>query len=289
MKIAKHICFYYQEDRIQYLNQLIDTASEYEDEVDIFIHTHKNKKWLSEKIHKHDNLSIEIFEYSMKEHPYFLTWKPRKLMREQIKEDVYDTYMYVEDDILVSNSNIKYWKKNFVNLYKQKINLGFIRTEIKQGKEFWTDSCGSNEYAILKENDMLNIGIVDYCAFWIYNKEVAARMLEIVKKPNNVAYCREKAAFGANLFVSMPGTLGKELKEIVFNKTNIPLEDGELPKDCQVYHLPNNYINTSYCNLAIEDIVQKGDWNTTNDGSKKQLQILKDIYYRKATENNVAV
>tara|TARA_B100001564_G_scaffold355949_1_gene369188 strand:+ start:556 stop:1365 length:810 start_codon:yes stop_codon:yes gene_type:complete len=268
MKIAKHICFHYQEDRIPYLNQLIDAASLYEDDVDVFIHTHNNKKWLSEKIHKHDNLSIEIIEHNMKEHAYFLTWKPRKLMREQIKEDNYDTYMYVEDDILVSNSNIKYWKKNFVNLYQQKINLGFIRTEIKEGKEFWTDSCGSNHHAMLKENNMLDIGIIDYCAFWIYSKELTARMLEIVKKPIKVNYCREKAAFGANLFVSMPGTFGKELTEIVFNKTIIPLEDGKLPKDCQVYHLPNNYISTSYCNLAIENIVGAAETITLNKKKK---------------------
>lgn len=266
MKIAKHICFYYKEDRIPYLNQLIDAASQYEDDVDIFIHTHNHKKWLSEKIHEHDNLNIEIIQHEMKNHPYFLTWKPRKLMREQVKEDNYDVYMYVEDDVLVSNDSITYWKKYFADFYEQQINLGFIRTETnKSGEEFWTDTNGNNHGNVKVENDILNLDIVDYCAFWIYDKELTARMLEVVSRPSNVNACREKAAFGANLYVSMPKTFEKELKEIIFNQTNIPLEDGELPKGCQVYHIPNNYIGTAYCNLAIEDIVSNAIKNTPEE------------------------
>lgn len=252
MKIAKHICFYYKEDRIRYLNQLIDAASEYDDEVDIFIHTHNHAKWLSEKIHRHDNLNIKIVKHDLKCHPFFLTWKPRILMREQIKEDNYDIYMYVEDDILVSNDSIKYWKKYFADFYEKQINLGFIRTETNSsGKEFWTDASSNNYKHMIIENNILDLGIISYSAFWIYDKELTGRMLDVIARPDKVSYCRERAAFGANLHAY------DKSAEKIFDKTCIPLENNQLPKSCQVYHLPNNYIgiNSMYCKLEIKNII----------------------------------
>jgi len=252
-KIAKHICFYYKEDRIQYLNKLIDAASEYDDKVDIFIHTHNHAKWLSEKIHRHDNLTVEIIKHDLKCHPFFLTWKPRILMRKQIEEDNYDIYMYVEDDILVSNDNIKYWKKYFEVLYKQQINLGFIRTETSEsGEEFWTDATNGNKNRIKAQNNILNSSAIDYYAFWIYDKKLTKRMLEVVSRPFGAKICREKAAWGANLHKYD----SQYAKEKIFDMTCIPLEDGKLPKGCQVYHLPNNYIKHSmFCKLKIKDII----------------------------------
>jgi hypothetical protein len=250
MKIAKHICFYYIEDRIKYLNQLIDAASKYEHEVDIFIHTHKNKKWLSEKINRYDNLNIEILEHKMKEHPFYLSWKPRILMRKQIQEDVYDTYMYVEDDILVSNDTIKYWEKYSTNLNKEKINLGFLRIEKNtQGSYCWTDTASWDLPLLKIESDMLNVGKLSYCAFWIHDKELTKKMLDTIPKTRQVSNSRERAALGANLAGYNP--VGKEGSEEIFTKTCIPLEDNKLSKSCMVYHLPNNYANHPVF-LAIE-------------------------------------
>jgi len=250
MKIAKHICFYYQEDRIIYLNQLIDAASQYEDDVDVFIHTHNNKKWLSEKINSYDNLNIEILEHKMKEHPFYLTWKPRVLMRKQVKENIYDAYMYVEDDVLVSNDTIKYWKKYSTNLNKEKINLGFLRLEKNtQGIYCWTDTA-EHDLPLLKiESNMLNVGILSYCAFWIHDKELTKKMLYTIPKSNNVSNCREKAALGANL--AGYNTVAREGSEEIFTKTCIPLEDNKIPEACKVYHLPNNYADHNVF-LAIE-------------------------------------
>tara|TARA_B100001778_G_C18594106_1_gene633746 strand:+ start:1068 stop:1895 length:828 start_codon:yes stop_codon:yes gene_type:complete len=250
MKIAKHICFYYQEDRIKYLNQLIDAASKYEDEVDIFIHTHKNKKWLSEKINKYDNLNIQILEHEMHEHPFYLTWKPRILMRKQVQENIYDTYMYVEDDILVSNDTIKYWEKYSTSLNKEKINLGFLRLEKNtHGIYCWTDTAANDLHLLKIESNMLNVGKLSYCAFWIHDKELTKKMLDTIPKTTTVANSRERAALGANLAGYNP--VGREGSEEIFTKTCIPLEYNKIPEGCKVYHLPNNYANHPVF-LAIE-------------------------------------
>ena len=39
MKITKHISFYYLENRIAYINNIIDETNKYEYTTDIFIHT----------------------------------------------------------------------------------------------------------------------------------------------------------------------------------------------------------------------------------------------------------
>ena len=41
----------------------------------------------------------------------------------------YDSFMYVEDDILVPKQTIEYWMKYSAQMVQNEYNLGFVRIE----------------------------------------------------------------------------------------------------------------------------------------------------------------
>jgi hypothetical protein len=105
MKISKHICFYYLENRIEYVNKIIQETNNYKYSTDIFIHT--NKDFSLDILCKYENGSINIVCHDLTNiHPFYLTWKFRDLLKSQ--KDDYDIFMYVEDDMLVPNKALEY-------------------------------------------------------------------------------------------------------------------------------------------------------------------------------------
>lgn len=73
MKITKHISFFYLEDRIQYINKIIDETNNYEIYTDIFIHTNK-KDLLEEIFNKFENGLLKIIYHDLSdENPFYLT------------------------------------------------------------------------------------------------------------------------------------------------------------------------------------------------------------------------
>jgi len=260
MKIAQHIAFHYVEARIKYLKQVLEASSQYDDDVDVFIHTN-NVMNVIKNLDSYPNLNIEIIKYKESyNHPHYLTWQPRLLMKEQINLDYYDTYMYVEDDILVTNNVIQYWKKYFHSFMTQKINLGFIRIEKDtQGDYCWTDTSVGSLCDLKIESDMLSVGRNQYCAFWIHDKKLTKKMLEVVSEQHwDKHSIREAAARGANALFP------QEIAEKIFNKTCIPLENGNIPESCKVYHLPNNFADHPvFLAIKVNDILKRAISNTT--------------------------
>jgi len=71
MRITKHISFYFLENKIMYINRILDETNQYEHPTDIFIHTniHLNK----DIFHPYTNGSIEIIYHDLTNiHPYYL-------------------------------------------------------------------------------------------------------------------------------------------------------------------------------------------------------------------------
>jgi len=238
MKITKHISFFYLENRIIYINNIIDETNKYETITDIFIHT--NNKYLHDcSFNKYTNGSINIICHDLSNiHPYYLTWKCRDLMQQQ--QNDYDIFMYIEDDILVPYKAIKYWLKYNKKLIEMNYNLGFVRIEIENNIEYITDLHGEKFDTIINLDINLddNIYCVNnknpYCAFWIYNKDefnkfVNSKYYDI----NNISgyQIREQSAIGLHgCFTNW------------YKNTLIPINNNKLIEDCKIYHMPNNYV-----------------------------------------------
>lgn len=245
MKAVKHISFFYIENRLQYVNNIIAATNKYELETDLFIHT--NVETLSSaSFLQYTNGELRIIYHDLSNiNPFYLTWKCRELLKIQRSE--YDIFMYVEDDILVPYKAIEYWLKYNEKLLEYNYNLGFVRIEVgSDHEEYITDLCGEFD----KIDRFIDIGAEKYginnknpyCAFWIYNKKEFNRFVEseyynIQNIPGY--YIRESSAIGLH---------GNS--NYWYKHTLIPIIEDKLIEDCKIYHMSNNYVSDNSNSFA---------------------------------------
>lgn len=268
-KLTVHIAFFYIHERMKYVDQIISNMNTYEFQTDVFIHTNNSQLMVS-NFNKNYNGIIQIISHDLSEcHPFFLTWKCRELMSTQ--KDKYDYFMYLEDDILVPLSAIKYWLKYHPKCESQNYNLGFLRIETDSDKvEYITDLQKNKRFTLTTdlEGEMCVVNNINpYCAFWIYNKDT---FIKFVNSPlykyenmsefgNNTHMIREKSAIGLN-----------GLSTRYYSKTVIPIKNYKVDPDCRVLHLPNNYVNrpnSIFATIPFNDAIDK-----------KLVDELKDIH-----------
>jgi len=124
MKISVHITFFVKKNLNKEIKKLTKVCRNFlslSKKTKIFIHTNKKIKFNKKNMHFiYHNLSAED--------PFKLSWKCRPLMLRQ--KDEYDYFIYSEDDIIFNRKNFIYWLK-FKNMCKKnRLNLGFLRTEV---------------------------------------------------------------------------------------------------------------------------------------------------------------
>jgi len=251
MKITKHISFYFIEDRILYVNNILDETNKYVYTTDIFIHTN-NADLKEEDFNKYTNGNLKIIYHDLSNiHPFYLTWKCRDLLKQQT--DDYDIFMYVEDDILVPCKALNYWLMYNEKLIEMDYNLGFVRIEIDNNIEYITDLFGEYfDTTIHLENIPYCVNNKNpYCAFWIYNK------VEFNKFVNSKYYqcnniegyeTREQSAIGLH-----------GVHTDWYKNTLIPIIDNKLIEDCKIYHMPNNYVvnkNSPFATIKFDEAIR---------------------------------
>jgi hypothetical protein len=251
MRITKHISFYYLENRIIYINNIIDETNKYEYITDIYIHTN-NKNLNENSFNKYTNGCIIIICHDLSNiNPFYLTWKCRDILKQQ--KDVYDIFMYIEDDILVPCKAIKYWINYNNKLIENNYNLGFLRIEVENNTEYITDLYGEQLDTTIKlDNNLYCVNNKNpYCAFWIYNKNefnnfINSKYYDI----NNILgyETREQSAIGLHGYLTN-----------WYKNTLIPIINNKLIEDCKIYHMPNNYVNnknTLFATVKFEDAIK---------------------------------
>jgi hypothetical protein len=265
MKITKHITLFYLKEKTEYINKIIDETNQYGYITDIFIHTNVTEI-NKDTFHEYTNGTITFLYHDLSNiDPYFLTWKSRDLMKEQ--KDIYDAFIYIEDDILVPFTAIQYWVKYNTKLIDHNYNLGFVRIETNaEGVEYITDLWKTDDVFIKDprfEGPIERVVVLDgetfalnsknpYCAFWIYNKDefhkfVNSKYYDI----NNVSGYDMRAA-------SAVGLHGLETEW--YKGTLIPLVEGnKLAKECKIYHLSNRFVidaSSPFATIRFEDAVE---------------------------------
>lgn len=231
MRISYNIAFYYLEERLPYLKQIMDNIALLPYHVEVFIHTNVDTD-LSKTL-QNKNL-VTCYHNMENTNPYYLTWKPRDFMRNQ-QED-FDVFIYSEDDILIPLEAIRYWLSFKDKVSKYGYELGFLRIETKGEKQYTVDLSNRKLYKIKKfdKSKFVLNNINPYCAFWIMDQSRFKWFLSKGKYDlkNISGYeIREKSAIGIN-----------GLKDKLHKGVIIPFDE-YLDISCRVYHLPNNYVN----------------------------------------------
>jgi len=250
MKITKHITFFYLENRIQYINNIINNTNEYLYKTDIFIHTN-NIELTVDIFDKYTNGNIFIIYHDLSNiNPFYLTWKCRELLKAQ--KDDYDIFMYIEDDILVPNTTINYWIDYNEKLWDINYNLGFVRIEFDSNNdEFITDLYGEQLDTIieLNENKYCLNNKNPYCAFWIYNKMQFNQFLE--SKYYDISNIKKYEIKEASA-IGLHG-----MHTDYYKGTLIPIIDNKLHSNCRIYHISNNYVvdSTPFATIKFNEAI----------------------------------
>ena len=249
MRITKHISFFFLQERIIYINNIINETNKYEYPTDIYIHTN-NINLIESMFNTYTNGSIKIIYHDLSNiHPFYLTWKCRDLLKEQ--KDDYDIFIYIEDDILVPYKAIKYWLQYSSKLIQMNYNLGFLRIECENNIEYSTDLTHKLNTSMYIDGRKYYVNNINpYCAFWIYNKNEFNKFVnDKYYDINNIpSYdIREKSAIGLH-----------GVNTQWYKNTLIPVVNNKLIDNCKIYHMPNNYVankNTAFGSIKFDEII----------------------------------
>jgi hypothetical protein len=214
-KLLICISFYNNPEKIKYLKSIISRFNTYELSVDVIIDTNSYLDINGAKVIIHENLN----------HPWNLTWMHRRHIKQNI--DLYDYFMYVEDDMDIPFNNFKNYITQFSELWEIDCVPSFIRVEKFNDKEYVVDitenQCSENIKTINNKN-FIHL-TQPYHAFWIMPQEYLKNVIN--ENFDRIGNTREEAAW-------YPG-LELNKKQLVM------VENNQISKLCHSYHLTNNY------------------------------------------------
>jgi hypothetical protein len=224
-------------------------------QLDLFIYTNSTKALaIQSEFQRVPNVKIHFILHTLEgEHPFNLTWKCRQIMEKQVKEDFYDIYMYIEDDIGVPFAAVEYWLTYKDILHSANLDVGFVRVETNQPTFFGsTDDFTSTDVLIPCGSQPIKTGDrwfmwnhQNYCAFWICDRKEMRRFVASEYWPYH-GFFPEGPGKPPQPFIQESSAIGFKMS---YRGSFYPFE-GEpgtaafrVWPACFVHHLPNNFIN----------------------------------------------
>ena len=250
-KIAKHISFHFNKDKIRFINTILKESTKYNYVTDIFIHTN-DKAVTTSLFEPYTNGTLHIIHHDMTgQDPLTLTWKCRELLAKQ--KDEYDIFMYIEDDILVPVAAMDYWIEGHERLVAHGYNLGFVRVETSDNEYYMTDVNSVLKTKLELDDTTYYVNNVNpYCAFWIYDKQefnkfVSSKYWDVKNVPNYGT--QEKSAIGLH-----------GLGMTWYKATVVTAHKKQLIDSCKIFHLSNNYVKRHpyFGTLKFKDAIDTG-------------------------------
>jgi hypothetical protein len=252
-----HIAFHFVPHRWQYLERVLTGLSEFElDRVQVVVDSNTSDvlhRIASLPLPRHCQVRVDV--HPTLTHPFDLTWAHRKHMANSLA--LFDYFMYLEDDIYVPWRTFDAWLRRSDSVSRMGFIHGFLRVETDHaGLPRSTDWRRPIRCPAIFEIDSVKYIRPEafYQACWIYSRSTMQRFVAMdawtrgFHKWSSVTrghrhlgglnLTREFSAFG--MACATPGR-----PRIV-----LPLDDqGRVPSDAWVWHLPNNYAQGSDLDL----------------------------------------
>ncbi len=257
-KLAVCITFHYTQQRIEYLAKVCDSLVGMAPEIHLTIVT--NSEVESEitsikNLVNTEKIKLEFLVPKALGHPFLLTWSHLNAFRQQFTDESFTHFLYLEDDIYLTQSNISYWLEAREKLRTYGFYPSFLRRELNMENGSWysSDVLSRMSYYDCPVLDLGTEGkfisiVHPYQGMYLYDREL---MNEHLSGPssnpdfehNNTGlfsmqgpYIREKASLGLT-YVSIPkGFRSRNL--LPFNGISNQVEEYSM-----IHHLPNNYAN----------------------------------------------
>lgn len=234
------LAFHYNhpnDERFDYFWKVYENISKnYKGTVDIIIDTNSPYLYHSVKLE-----NVTIFLHENMAHPFHLTMKHREHFAMEI--DNYNTFYYSEEDMLLPYENYLSYHEKFKFMYPKYVP-SFIRIEYKDGQEYVSDVIkqhNSSDRIIINGRTFFAFPFPEnYFACYIATRQSLFENMD--KDFTRLHDSREKAA---SFFVWEKNKTGL---------VEIELKNGKyvVCENSYVYHLPNNYIDSTMPNAKIK-------------------------------------
>ncbi len=247
-KLAICVSFHFVEHRLKYLNTISDQFAELADEVVVHIITNTQNVIEQDKIRetvKDKGYEYDLFIPTGLGHPYLLTWSHLAVFKEQILDESYTHFLYVEDDILIKRSNIEYWVEGYSMLKKHNFIPSFLRVEKKKNDPIWYTSDCLQTYDAnrlpqvqLQNGELMYVNIpTPYQGMYLLDREL---MLEHLNGKSSIP---EYGKFRGIRELAASGLTHSNVRERFYSRNLLPFSIAKncIDEACFIHHLPNNY------------------------------------------------
>lgn len=249
-RIEVHIVSHYRDDRTAQLNILLDAILDWKNcivatTITSNVETYRTSGFLAPYIERFEKRghTLNLNVASGLSNPRMLTWEHKRFLRPWLESASpgEDFFVYLEDDIALTNDNISYFIRQSKTLRKHNLIPGFLRYEIKDGEKRLVDVM-SPEY--WQRDRSLTIDGVQYHAnanpYWagfILDRALAEEYVESKSfsptasefVPWNI---QERAAMGLTY---------ENVNLRLRTRVVVPLVDGVADPACMIWHCSNSY------------------------------------------------
>lgn len=273
-KLVIVICFYFNKKKINILKKTIKKISQYRFKIDLTLVTNKvsnSQKKILDKLGKPRLKKINIHQIIELPENNLLPWFSINVMKKKFINKSNSHFMFLEDDILVSNENICYWVYFRKILKKIKLVPGFLRCENYKKNLYVVDN--PKKITLFKNPKILtashDFGFINskypYSGMYLMDREMMKEYLNSSATEVDFSF--------TNSFMKSSYPI-KELLNIshayfnvprgFYNKLMIPFNtNGEIPNYCVVEHSDVKYANSTklqnmgFGKIKLKDLIRK--------------------------------
>ena len=253
MHVTAYIASHYREGREPILGDVLDALGTWEDAIlDVTVMsnvpTYGDLPLFAEKKRGFEakGFSLKLEVVSDLANPRHLTWAHKKYMPAwaETASQGEDFFVYIEDDILISKENFRYFVTSLKKLKPEGLIPGFLRTEFNENGERHLMDLIHVEYWQRERTRRINGKLWHACQnpYWagfIMDRDLAR---EYVASPS---FDIEKSAAVHHWNVQERSAMGLTYEKPprdLRSRVVIPLVDGQPEADCLVWHRSNNYV-----------------------------------------------
>lgn len=247
--LAVCVTFHYVPERLAYLSSIVAQYIGMAETIDVYVVTNVGDDTSRNRIRDAlptfpRGMSLRFVTPTLMGHPFLLTWSHRDIFRELLAAGNVSHFLYTEDDLLVTATNILYWLRYREPLRKFGLIPSFFRVEQHPRRGWCSTDCNVpvrvyRQPRVICDDGMRFICMPNpYQGLYFLDRELMEEFAASpVTSPDWGQWgIREKAAAGMT-FVNIPRGFSSR------NVVPIGTSGLEIPEDCWVHHLPNNYAN----------------------------------------------
>jgi hypothetical protein len=276
-KIAACVAFSFKEERLNFLSKICKNLEIINPKTDLTIIVNdvgfEKKDLIKKKINEDCSLNVKFFNPKDLLDPRLLPFAHYEVVKEKIKDKEFSHFLYLEDDILISEKNIKYWMASRESLKKYQLIPGFLRTEINLAnkEKYLVDSTKKNIFFLApkvfnKEKDFAFVNLQSfYSGTYFYDREL---MLEHLSGPsksldfghgsyNQKFIITEMQELGL-LERASAGLAYKDVPLGYFHRNVVPVDvkTKQIKNYCLIEHLSNKFANTKsdFGKIKVNDL-----------------------------------